>query len=459
MMASLRRKAYDKLLAWKNDSNGASAILINGARRVGKSYLAEEFARNEYDDYTIIDFSNIDPSVLTSFEDYNGNIGDFLNKLSVSIGRTMPERRSLIIFDEVQLYPKARQMIKFLVKDGRYDYIETGSLMSIRTNVENIVIPSEEEDLFLYPLDFEEFLWALGNETAMPYLRDCMEHLQPVGEKLHQTIMGLFRKYMIVGGMPQAVEAFVESNDFEKAESVKRRILTLYRKDIARFARGYEARVTGIFDTIPSELNRKEKSYRITSIGKNARNRDYEDAFLWLNDAMVVNTCVNATDPRIGLNMNLGMTKQKIYMADTGLLITKCLNDDEFVGDEVYKSLLLGKLGINEGMFAENVVAQCLKANGHNLFFYSRPPSPKGRSDGLDEDSWDSAIGIDFLIRQRRKICALEVKSSERIRHDSLDRFSSRFGKVLGQSYVLCTKDIKVEDGIVYLPLYTASLL
>lgn len=475
MTITLRRKAYDKLLRWKAESGGSSAIMINGARRVGKSHLAEQFGKNEYSDHVIINFTKLDPAVKDVFDGYNGNIDDFLDSLSVAIGREMPVRESLIVFDEVQLYPKARQMIKYLVEDGRYDYIGTGSLLSLKANIEGIVIPSEEEDLNLYPLDFEEFLWAMGNETAVPHLKECLKENRPVGEGLHRSMMSLFRKYMLVGGMPQAVTTYVETNSFEKVEAVKRRILTTYRKDIARFAGGYQQRVNSIFDSIPSELNRKEKKFRITSLGKNARNREYEDAFLWLSDAMIVNPCVNSTDPRVGLSMNKDLTTQKIYMADTGLLITQCLDDDEMTSEDIYKSLLLGKLGINEGMFAENVVAQCLRANGRNLYFYSRPRS-KGENvepdnEGEDvqtvgeddveivEEGWDTPIEIDFLIRRNKKICLLEVKSSDHVNHSSLDRFMNRFGKVLGQSYLLYTKDVKKEGGILYLPIYMVSVL
>ena len=304
MVPHLRRKAYDKLLKWKNESAGSSAILINGARRVGKSFLVEEFGKREYKDYVTINFTKLNPAVKAVFDGYDGDIDNFLQALSVAIGRVMPVRESLVIFDEVQLCPKARQMIKFLVEDGRYDYIETGSLLSIKANIKGIVIPSEEEDLNLYPLDFEEFLWAMGNETAIPYLRECLEDARPVGEELHRSLMGLFRKYMLVGGMPQAVKAFVESNSFEKAEAAKRKIIATYRKDITRYAEGYEQRVTGLFDSIPSELNRKERKFKITSLGKNAKNRDYEDSFLWLSDSMIVNPCVNATNPMVGLAMN-----------------------------------------------------------------------------------------------------------------------------------------------------------
>ena len=475
MNAILRRKAYDKLLRWKQESDGESAMLINGARRVGKSFLAEEFAKNEYDDYVVVDFANLDPKVREVFDKYDGSIDHFLNDLSVAIGREMPVRRSLVIFDEVQKCPKARQMIKYLVKDGRYDYIETGSLLSIKANVSKIVIPSEEDDMCLFPLDFEEFLWAMGNTTIMPEIRRCFKELTPMGGALHRSVMDMFRRYMLVGGMPQAVVAYAETQRFEPAETAKRRILNVYRKDISRYAEGYEHRVTGIFDNIPSQLNSREKKFKITSVGKNARNRDYDDAYLWLDDAMIVNPCVNSTNPKVGLSMSRDVTTQKLYMADTGLLVTQCLDDEEMTDEDIYRSLLLGKIGINEGMFAENVVSQCLRANGHKLYFYSRPAKKKdvdktsetseegfdadGSEAEADDDAWDSAIEIDFLIRRVKKISPLEVKSSDKLRHDSLDRFRERFGKSIGQPYILCTKDLKVEDGIVYLPLYMASIL
>lgn len=472
MVTYLRRKAYDKLLEWKGESAGSSAILINGARRVGKSFLAEEFGKREYRDYITINFTKLNPAVKAVFDGYDGNIDNFLQALSVAIGRVLPVRESLVIFDEVQLCPKARQMIKFLVEDGRYDYIETGSLLSIKANIKGIVIPSEEENLNLYPLDFEEFLWAMGNETAIPYLRRCLADASPVGEELHRSLMSLFRKYMLVGGMPQAVQAFVETGSFEKAEVVKRRIIETYRKDIARYAEGYEQRVTGLFDSIPSELNRKERKFKITSLGKNARSRDYEDSFLWLSDSMIVNPCVNATNPMIGLAMNSDLTTQKIYMGDTGLLVTQCLNDEETTSEEIYKSLLLGRLGINEGMFVENVVAQCFRANGRSLYFYSRPQKKRTKGDGgsdgekhlddIDADpdrDWDSPIEIDFLIRRGRKICPVEVKSSDHLNHSSLDRFIDRFGKTAGQAYLLCTKDVRWSGDVLYLPLYMAVIL
>ena len=455
MTVELRRKAYDKLLEWKRTSNGSSAILINGARRVGKSHLAEEFAKREYKEHVIINFSDSDDEIATAFMNEKWSSKTFLESVEILTGKRLPPRDTVIIFDEVQLYPRARQMIKYLVIDGRYDYIETGSLISIKANVQNIVIPSEEDDLLMFPLDFEEFLWAIGNETVIPFLRERLLDLHPVGETMHREIMRLFRKYMLVGGMPQAVVKYVETESFIEADSMKKKILSLYRKDISKYASGYQQRVYSIFDSIPSQLSRKDKKFKIGSVEKDAKSREYETAFIWLADGMVVNPCVNATDPTVGLAMNTDLTTQKLYMADTGLLITACMSDDDATDDDLYKSLYLGKLGVNEGMFAENIVSQCLRSNGHQLYFYYRP-AKKAEDEGEEDES---ALEIDFLIRRGGKICPLEVKSSARIRHDSLDRFVKKFGKRIGAPYLLCLKDIHEKDGIVYLPLYMAAVL
>lgn len=458
MEKPLRRKAYGKLLEWKTESQGSTAILINGARRVGKSFLVREFAEREYRSSIIVDFADISLYVKKAFEEYNGNLDDFFESLMVATGVRLYERESVIVFDEVQLYPKARQMIKYLVKDGRYDYIETGSLISIKANVQDIVVPSEEDDLMMFPLDFEEFLWAMGDEVSMDYMRSCFEGLRPLGNASHKAIMSQFRRYMLVGGMPQAVVEYEKTRSFEKTEAVKRRILAVYRKDISKYAGGYRQRVNRIFDGIPAQLSKREKKFVLSSLGKSARSREYDDAFMWLADGMIVNPCVNATDPTVGLMMNADLTSQKLYMGDTGLLVTQSLADDKDTSEAIYKSLLLGKIGINGGMFAENVVAQCLRASGKELFFYSRHPKMGGKG-SEDSVSWETAVEIDFLVRRGGKVCPVEVKSSDRIRHDSLDNFVSKFRGRIGQPYVLCVKDIHVKDGIVYLPLYMAGLL
>lgn len=454
MAMELRRKAYQKLLEWKNDSNGETALLIEGMRRVGKSYLTRSFGKNEYRSCLMIDFGAVDSDIIEIFGKHSYNLDIFFEKLSASYGVRLYRRDSLVIFDEVQLYLLARQMIKRLVEDGRYDYIETGSLLSIKTNVRDILLPSEEERFELHPLDFEEFLWAMGDETSGPYMRQCFEKLVPLGDGLHKIVMNQFRRYMLVGGMPKVVAMFGETKDFAMAEKEKRRILELYRNDIGKFAGGCRNRVGRIFDSIPSQLNRKEKRFMLSSISKNARMRQYDDAFMWLVDAMIVDVCLNSTDPTAGLAMSEESSTMKLYMDDTGLLVTMSMDAGGTTEEDIYKGLLLDRIGINEGMFAENIVAQALRSTGHRLFFYSRYAK---KSDNGETNR--HALEIDFLVRRGRDVCPVEVKSSKWIRHDSLDRFRSMFGDRTGLAYILCTKDLREEDGFVMLPLYMASLL
>ena len=454
MAIELRRKVYQKLLEWKNDSNGETALLIEGMRRVGKSYLARSFGKKEYKSCLVIDFSAVDSDIIEIFAKHSYNLDIFFEKLSASYGVRLHRRDSLVIFDEVQLYPSARQMIKRLVEDGRYDYIETGSLLSIKTNVRDILLPSEEEKFELHPLYFEEFLWAMGDETSGPYMRQCFEKLVPLGDGPHKIVMNQFRRYMLVGGMPKVVAVFAETKDFAMAEKEKRRILELYRNDIGKFAGGCGNRVGRIFDSIPSQLDRKEKRFMLSSISRNARMREYDDAFMWLVDAMIVNICLNSTDPTAGLAMSEESSTMKLYMADTGLLVTMSMDAGGTTEEDIYKGLLLDRIGINEGMFAENIVAQALRSTGHRLFFYSRYAKKSDNGETIRH-----ALEIDFLVRRGRDVCPVEVKSSKWIRHDSLDRFRSMFGDRTGQAYILCTKDLRKEDGFVMLPLYMASLL
>ena len=445
----MKRKAYDELLRWKEESKGTSAILIDGARRTGKSYLAEVFAKNEYRSHIMIDFSEAPPSVRETFEEDSMNLDLLFSKLSLIYGTRLYERESLIVFDEVQRFPRAREMIKNLVADVRYDYLETGSLISIHTNISNIVIPSEEEHLELHPMDFEEFLWALGNDSTIPLIKEFFENEIPLGDAAHKTVMNLFRQYMLVGGMPQAVKMYVQSRDFSKVDRVKRNILNLYREDISRFATGYETKVRDIFDSIPSQLSRKERRFKIGSLGKNARSRDYEDAFLWLSDGMITNDCFNSTDPTVGLSMYEGRATRKCYMADTGLLITHSISENGINGNELYMDILSRRLNINEGMFVENIVAQILRSGNRKLYFYSRSDTNERRND----------IEIDFLIRRNGRICPLEVKSTKNTPHISLDKFIQKFGKTLGEPVILYTGDVVRKDGILCLPLYMAMFL
>lgn len=445
----LKRKLYKRLLQWKSESNGATALMIDGARRVGKSFLCQQFAENEYQSHLIIDFGNIPQEIKDVFLNESSDLDLFFMKLSAYYDISLINRKSLIIFDEVQQFPIARQLIKYLVADGRYDYIETGSLIRLKKNVQDIILPSEEEHIEMFPLDFEEFLWAIGNNTAMPLIKKCYENRQPIGAAIHRKITNLFRQYVIVGGMPQSILAYLEEKDFSKADQVKRRILNLYRDDIAKFAAGYEDKVYAVFDGIPEQLSKKEKKYRLSSLSKNARFRNYQDSFIWLNEAMIVNTCFNATDPTTALALSSDPATQKCYMADTGLLISQTFMNQTYTENELYKALLFDKLDINEGMFMENIVAQMLRANGHKLYFYSR----------CDTVHRENHMEIDFLITQQKKVIPIEVKSGDYRSHASLDKFRRKFSSKIGDSIILYTKDLMIKDGILHLPLYMAMLL
>ncbi len=445
----LKRKIYEQLLDWKRKSNGQTALLIDGARRVGKSYIAKAFAEQEYKSHIIIDFGNAPQDILNLFVNESYDLDLFFAKLSAFYSTVLHKRESLLIFDEVQQFPRARQLIKYLVADGRFDYLETGSLIRLKKNTENIIIPSEEEHIELFPMDFEEFLWAMGDKATVPLIRRCFETKTPLGQTLHRKIMNDFRQYLLVGGMPQAVLAYQNGKNFEAADEAKRRILRLYRDDVSKFASGYEEKVYAVFDGIPGQLSKKEKKYTLSSIDKKARFRTYEDSFIWLNEAMVVNTCFNATDPNVGLALSEDETTQKCYMADTGLLVTHTFMDTPFTDNELYRAILFDKLDINEGMLMENVVAQMLRRNGHKLYFYSRN----------DNMVRENHMEIDFLITQKKKVCPVEVKSSNYRAHSSLDKFRKKFSSKIGTPYILYQKDVMEKDGVWHLPLYMAMFL
>lgn len=450
----MRRKIYEEILKWKKRSAGQTALLIDGARRVGKSYIAEKFAAAEYKSYLLIDFNRAPKEVTDLFENYLNDLDTLFMYLSGFYNTKLYERETLIILDEVQLCPRARSAIKYLVADGRYDYLETGSLMSIKKNVKDILIPSEEEHLKMYPLDFEEFLWALDNETLMPLIQTCYEKKQPMGQALHRKAMDYFRQYMIVGGMPQAVARYVETRDFDSIDRVKRAILELYRADIVKHAAGYEIKVEQIFDNIPAQLQKHDKKFKLSSLKKEARFRDYDDALFWLSDAMIANICYNSTAPSIGLKLNMDRLTLKCYMADTGLLISHAFDENGIVSEEIYKKLLFDKLECNKGMIVENLVAQMLTAAGHKLYFYSNP----------SRDEVSERMEIDFLIAKskissRHNISPIEVKSGKNYTLTSLKKFRNKYAEQTDTPYVLHTGDLKEADGIIYLPLYMTPLL
>lgn len=443
----MKRKIYNDLLKWKADACGSSALLIEGARRIGKSYIVEEFAKNEYDSYLLINFSSAPELVKSWFDLYLEDLDELFVHLQLHYKKKLVSRRSLVIFDEVQCCPRAREAIKWLVADGRYDYIETGSLISIKKNVKDIVIPSEEQSVEMFPMDFEEFVWAMGEEMLLEYAHKQFEEMKPMGD-FHRKMMMLFRQYMIVGGMPQAVAEYAESRDFERVDKVKRNILNLYRNDINKYADRAALRVSAIFNDIPSQLQRHERTFNLSSLGENARMRNYEDAFFWLNDAKVINCCYNTTEPNLGLRMNENRTRLKCYMGDTGLLISHTFDERGIVTEEIYQKMIYGKLEANLGMLMENVVAQMLRAAGHRLFFLS-----------LNSTEVDDRMEIDFLIRKRQvtsrhNICPIEVKSGSRYTLKSITKCMTKYADYVASPIVLHDKDLMVKGGITYLPLY-----
>lgn len=449
----MKRKIYDRLLDWKRNESHETALLIDGARRVGKSYIAEEFARNEYRSHVMIDFAKAPKEIKALFENDQDRLDTLFLRLSEYYGVKLHERETLFIFDEVQMCPKAREAIKHLVADGRYDFLETGSLVSIDENVRDIVIPSEEIRVKLPPMDFEEFLWAKGDDATMDAIRSHCAQKEPMGGALHRKTLDLFREYMVVGGMPQAVAEFVKSFDLGRVDAVKRRILKLYREDIRKHAGKYALKTELVFDGIAAQLSKHEKKFRISALGANARMREYEDAFLWLKEAMVVNVCFRSTEPNIGLGIHADHATLKCYAADTGLLVSLAFTGPQLVSEQVHKRLLFGALELNKGMFAENIVAQMLTASGHDLYFFAAAPVEKS-----------GRMEIDFLlpvgsIGRRHNIRPIEVKSSKRYDHASLDKFTAKYRNHLAPPIVLHVKDVEVKAGITYLPLYMAACL
>mgnify|MGYP003375293850 FL=1 len=450
----LKRKIYSKLLEWKEEASGSKAILIEGARRIGKSTICEEFAKNEYDNYILIDFAKKDKEVEQYFASYLNDLDTFFMMLQAHFGKKLKQRDAVIIFDEVQMYPQARAAIKYLVADGRYDYMETGSLISIKENVKDIVIPSEERHLNMYPLDFEEFAWALGEEILLECIKNCFDKKVPMDRGLHNKAMLLFKQYMLVGGMPKPVLLFADNHkDFSAADKEKRDILKLYREDIMKINAQYRSKVLAIFDQIPGLLSQHEKRVIFKKIQEGSYAEQYEETFFWLADSMISNECFLCNDPNIGLSINEVRTYVKCYMGDTGLLVSHAFDENELLEDEVYKQILSGRLSMNEGMLYENVIAQMLTANGHKLYFYTHYNDEKHRND----------IEIDFLLsnnsKLKYKIYPVEVKSGAKYTTTSLTRFKEKFRNRIGECYIIHPRNLIVKDGIVCIPPYMAMLL
>ena len=450
----MKRKIYNTILNWKKESNGRTALLIEGARRVGKSYIVEQFAKENYKSYILIDFSKVSKEIIELFDNYLDNLNYLFTYLSEYYGVKLYERESLFIFDEIQFCPRARGAIKHLVADGRYDYIETGSLISIKKNVKDILIPSEEEIIKMNPMDFEEFLWAMENVTLMDFIRECYSSKNELGQALHRKAMDYFKEYLIVGGMPQAVSEYKETRDFEKTDKIKRNILNLYREDIRKHSDELNLKVEQIFDTIPSQLQKHEKKFNLSNLDDNARYRNYESAFYWLSDACLINIAYNTTEPNIGLGQRIDDNSLKCYMFDTGLLLSMTFNEQNIINEEIYKKILFDKLTFNEGMILENMVSQMLVNSGRKLYFFSR----NNREDSAETMEIDFLIS-DNHITSKHNIVPIEVKSGDRYTFSSLSKFTSKYNDYLGNQVIIHTKDLAVKDNILYLPIYMTGLL
>ena len=449
----MKRKIYDKLLEWKQTRAGSTALMIDGARRVGKSWIAEEFAKNEYPAYLLIDFATVSAKVKRYFNEYLENLDSFFLYLLSAYDVELP-RGSLIIFDEVQRFPRAREAIKYLVADGRYHYIETGSLISIRKNVKDIVIPSEEHHIEMFPLDFDEFLMATGHAGVLPVMEKHFRERIPLGRDTHESVMDLLRQYMVVGGMPQAVAKFVETHSLREVEAVKRDILALYRADISKFAGALRHKVAAVFGSIPSQLSRHETRFVLADLKKGAKMRDYDSAFEWLRSAMTVNICSAVTEPTVGLEMRTDVLSLRCYLGDTGLLVSMAFAAFGDRSVEIQGRLLGEALSVDKGMLMENLVAQMIRASGHDLHFYANS----------DREEKENRMEIDFLLlkptlTRRHNIVPVEVKSIKDYTTTSLDKFREKFAEQLHEPVVLHPKDVKTDKGVLYLPLYMAQLL
>ena len=450
----MKRKIYEKLVDWKVKDHKKVFLLIDGARRVGKSWIVEEFAKREYDTYILIDFNKANSEIKGLFTEYLNDLDNLYMRLMALFQVRLIPGKSLIIFDEVQQFPPARAALKYLIADGRYDFIETGSLISIQKNVENIVIPSEERHIKMYPMDFEEFLWATGNEMMMDAIRKNFENHKQMGQALHRKAMDLFRQYLIVGGMPQAVAEFIATHDLDEVDKTKRDIIELYKGDIAKHAGRARTRVRRIFDDIPSQLQKHKKKFQFSKLGKSGRFRDYADSMFWLQEAMIINVCTNSTEPNFGLKLNEERSSLKCYMGDTGLLISHAFSGNELAAENLHKRLLFDNIELNEGMIMENIVAQMLTSTGRTFHFFSS-------SDRIDSSS---NMEIDFLIAntkigRKKNIVPIEVKSGKRYTTTSLDKFIAKYGPYLDRPYILHAKDLEVRNGVICLPLYMAPLL
>lgn len=440
-----KRKIYSKMLEWKQESDGRTALLIEGARRIGKSTVVEAFARNEYESYIMIDFAKVSKQIRNLFEDVS-DLNYLFLQLQLQYKVDLHERKSVIIFDEVQLCPMARQAIKALVEDHRYDYIETGSLISIKKNVKDILIPSEERKISMYPMDYEEFLWAVGDETTFSLLKKCFEMNQGLGDTMNRKQLRQFRLYMLVGGMPQAIATYIETNNFRKVDEMKRDILNLYEADFAKI--DPTGRLAILFDAIPAQLNKNASRFQAGSVLDGEKSDKILELIAELKDSQTVLVSYNANDPNAGMSNTRDLSRFKLFLSDTGLFVTLMFKDKDFTENEIYEKLLSDKLGVNLGYLYENVVAQCLAANGNELYYHTI----------MNEKSKHN-YEIDFILARKNKIVPVEVKSSGYKTHKSLDVFTEKFSDRILKRYLIYTRDMSKDQDIICIPVYMIPFL
>lgn len=445
MSVIFKRKLYNRMLAWKNERKGSTALLVKGARRVGKSTLVEQFAKEQYRSYILVDFAHAPKNVTDLFEDMY-DLDFFFMQLQIRYGITLHQRESVIIFDEVQLQPLARQAIKYLVKDGRYDYIETGSLLTIKKNVQNIVIPSEETRLTLFPLDYEEFRWAMEDDMSCSFIRMNLEKVHPLGDVAHRKLMRDFRLYLLVGGMPQSVNAYIESKNLSKVDTVKREILELYEDDFRKIDKS--GNISLLFDSIPSQLSKNTTRYVASSVIERTTKMKMSEYISELSESMTVNIAYHANDPNVGLSLHKDPERYKLFVADTGLFVTLAFKDKDFTENIIYEKMLSDKLSADLGYIYENAIAQMLKTSGNELFYYT-----------FKRETSNHPYEIDFLISKKNKICPIEVKSSGYKSHVSMDAFCEKYPDRIFDRYLLYTKDVNKEQALKCLPVYMTPFL
>ena len=434
------------MLQWKQNSQGKSALMIDGARRIGKSYIVEEFAQKEYKSYILVDFNNADSDLMEIFDKYLKNLDLFFSYLALYFNVTLYPRNTAIIFDEVQLYPKARAAIKYLVKDGRYDYIETGSLVSINRNVKDIVIPSEECRMNMYPMDFEEFLWAIGDEITAETIKILIKNKKPAGNVMHRNLMRIFRLYMLIGGMPQAIETYIEQNNLQVVDETKREIVDLYEEDFTKI--DGTGLAGNIFDAIPANLSGNASRYVLSNAREGIRSQQVRELVPDMLSSYTVNIAYHANNPSVGMALEKDAGRYKLFTSDVGLFVTLAFKDKNYTENVIYNKLLSDKLDTNLGYLYENVVAQMLIAKGNNLFYYT-----------MKSDTSNHLYEIDFLISGGDKVCPIEVKSGNYRYHKSLDTFCQKFSSRVRDKYVVHTKDYRWENGINYIPVYMVPFI